>query len=65
VVPDALNQRVARVAAGGAILDEIKMRDGFQAFACGLGGNDGTTLMIATALDFDPTQRARRCLDGP
>jgi hypothetical protein len=34
------------------------MRDGFQAFACGLGGSDGTTLLIATAPDFDPTQRS-------
>jgi hypothetical protein len=58
VVADALNQRVARVAEGGAILDEIKMRDGFQVFACGLGGSDGTTLLIATAPDFDPTPRS-------
>jgi sugar lactone lactonase YvrE len=57
-VADALNQRVVMVAEGGAILDEIQMPDGFQAFACGLGGSDGTTLLIATAPDFDPTQRS-------
>ena len=57
-VADALNQRVVLVAEGGAILDEIKVPDGFQAFACGLGGKDGTTLLIATAPDFDPTKRS-------
>jgi len=57
-VADALNQRVVLVAEGGAILDELKMPDGFQAFACGLGGTDGTTLLIATAPDFDPNLRS-------
>jgi sugar lactone lactonase YvrE len=57
-VADALNQRVVLVGEGGAILDEIKVPDGFQAFACGLGGSDGTTLLIATAPDFDPIQRS-------
>jgi sugar lactone lactonase YvrE len=57
-VADALNQRVVLVEEGGVILDEIKLPDGLQAFACGLGGSDGRTLLIASSPDFDPSARS-------
>jgi sugar lactone lactonase YvrE len=54
---DALNARVVQVAAGGEIVSEIAVPDGLGAFACGLGGSDGRTLLIAAAPDFAPEAR--------
>ncbi len=51
-VADVLNQRIIRVAEGGAILDEIKTL-GLCAFACMLGGDDGRTLFACAAPTFD------------
>lgn len=51
-VADVLNQRLIRVAEGGAILDEIKT-NGLCAFACMLGGEDGRTLFACVAPTFD------------
>jgi sugar lactone lactonase YvrE len=56
-VADVLNQRLIRVAEGGAILDEIKTL-GLCAFACMLGGEDGRTLFACAAPTFDETVAA-------
>ena len=49
---DALGRRVARLAPGGGIAEEIAMPEGLGAFACMLGGEDGRTLLICSAPDF-------------
>ncbi|HUF98219.1 MAG TPA: SMP-30/gluconolactonase/LRE family protein [Ilumatobacter sp.] len=49
---DAVGSRVIRVASGGDILDSIPMPDGLGAFACQLGGSNGSTLLICAAPDF-------------
>ncbi|MEZ5373934.1 MAG: SMP-30/gluconolactonase/LRE family protein [Microthrixaceae bacterium] len=49
---DAIGARCVRVAEGGEITDEIPMPDGLGAFACMLGGPEGTTLLICAAPDF-------------
>ena len=53
---DALRGRVARIAEGGEVVDEIEVGNG--AFACMLGGHDGTTLFICTAPSFAEQERA-------
>ena len=50
-VADVLNNRVIRVAEGGAILEE-KKTGGMNAFACMLGGEDGCTLFACAAPTF-------------
>jgi sugar lactone lactonase YvrE len=47
---DAVGGRVARLAPGGAIVEEIQAPLGV--FACMLGGEDGRTLLICAAPDF-------------
>jgi sugar lactone lactonase YvrE len=54
---DALGGRVARVAPGGEIVDEIATPDGLGVFACMLGGDDGRTLLLACAPDFAEENR--------
>jgi hypothetical protein len=49
-----------RAPVGGDILAEIALPDALHAFACALGGDDGRTLLIAAAPDFDPSARAAR-----
>jgi sugar lactone lactonase YvrE len=49
---DALGGRVARLAPGGGIVEEIRTPEGLGAFACMLGGDDGRTLLICSAPDF-------------
>lgn len=53
---DALSGRVARIAEGGDIVDEVEVGSG--AFACMLGGDDGTTLFICSAPSFAEHERA-------
>jgi sugar lactone lactonase YvrE len=48
-VADAANNRVCRVAEGGAILAEIAAPEGQGVFACALGGLDGRDLLICAA----------------
>ena len=57
-VADGLNSRVLRVAAGGAIVDEIAAPGGMGVYACALGGDDGTTLLLCCAPDFYEHTRA-------
>jgi sugar lactone lactonase YvrE len=55
---NALGGAVCRVAPGGQIVDEIKMPEGLGVFACGLGGEDGRTLICCGAPDFDEHARS-------
>lgn len=52
---DALNGRVVRIAEGGELLDQVEVGSG--AFACMLGGDDGTTLFICSAPSFAEHER--------
>ena len=55
-VADAANNRVCRVAEGGAILAEIAAPQGQGVFACALGGRDGHELLICAAPGSQPEQ---------
>lgn len=57
-VADALHNRVVRVAAGGAIMQEVSTGDR-GAYSCTLGGPDGRTLFICSAPDFNYEARAK------
>ncbi len=58
-VADAANNRVCRVAEGGAILAEIAAPEGLGVFACALGGLDGRELLICAA----PGSQPEECLE--
>ena len=49
---DEVGARIARVAEGGEIVDEIAAPEGLNFFACALGGADGRTMLICAAPDF-------------
>ncbi len=49
-----ISNQVLRVAEGGEVLDEVRTSDERQPFACMLGGEDGRTLFVCTAIDSDP-----------
>jgi len=49
---DSLHRRCARIAPGGAILDEIPSPDGLVFYGVMLGGDDGRTLLICAAPDW-------------
>lgn len=49
---NALGAALCRVAPGGQIVDEVAMPEGLGVFACGLGGEDGRTLIACAAPDF-------------
>ena len=55
---NALGAAVCRVAPGGQIVDEVAMPEGLGVFACGLGGEDGRTLIACAAPDFYEQARA-------
>ncbi|MCW2959526.1 MAG: SMP-30/Gluconolaconase/LRE-like region-containing protein [Solirubrobacterales bacterium] len=55
-VADALNGRAARVAPGGAIVDEVRAPNG-GLYSCALGGEDGRTLLCCTAPGFSDVER--------
>jgi sugar lactone lactonase YvrE len=55
---NALGGAVCRVAPGGEIVEEVAMPDGLGVFACGLGGEDGRTLVACPAPDFHEEARA-------
>ena len=55
---NALAGVICRIAPGGAIVDEIGMPEGLGVFACGLGGDDGRTLVACAAPDSDEAARA-------
>jgi len=56
---DSLGRRVVLVAEGGAVLREIGLPDGLNAYACCLGGLDETSLLIAAAPDYDSRRRSQ------
>lgn len=58
-----ISHQVLRVAEGGEVLEEIRTSDERQPFACMLGGDDGHTLFVCTAIDSEP-ESARRHLAG-
>src|SRR5436190_6425663 len=55
---DAAGGGCRRVAEGGTVTDEVRLPDGFAAFACMLGGQDGRALLICAAPDFLEHNRA-------
>jgi sugar lactone lactonase YvrE len=54
---DEVGARCVRLAPGGEIVDEIRMPEGLDVFACMLGGEDGRTLLMCCAPDFDEQAR--------
>ena len=54
-IADAIGNRVLRVREGGEIVDEIGVGTGV--FACMLGGDDGRTLFLCAAPDFQEHAR--------
>jgi len=56
-IADAIGQRVVRVREGGAIVQTLSTAP-LGVFACALGGDDGRTLFLCVAPDFD--EHARR-----
>lgn len=55
-IADCINQRAARIAEGGEILDEVSTAPN-GVFAVALGGDDGKTLFMCLAPDFDEAKR--------
>ena len=55
---DALGNRVLRVAPGGEVVEGIAGPDGLGIYACQLGGESGTTLLLCCAPDFFEHNRA-------
>ena len=55
-VADAIANRAVRLAEGGTILDEVKLDEG--CYACMLGGDDGRTLFLCVAPNFNEDERA-------
>ena len=58
---NALGAAVCRVAPGGQIVEEVAMPEGLGVFACGLGGDDGRTLIACAAPDFHEAARKAAC----
>ena len=54
---DEAGGRCIRIAPGGAIVEEIHTPEGFGCYACGLGGDDGRTLLLCAAPDFLESNR--------
>jgi sugar lactone lactonase YvrE len=54
---DALGERCLRIAPGGDIVEEIVAPQGLGIFACMLGGDDGRTLLLCAAPDFQEHNR--------
>jgi sugar lactone lactonase YvrE len=54
---DFVGGRCIRIAPSGEIVDEIHMPQGLGCFACGLGGDDGRTLLLCAAPDFLESSR--------
>jgi sugar lactone lactonase YvrE len=55
-IADALGNRVLRIREGGEIAEEVPVGTGV--FACMLGGQDGRTLFLCAAPDFDREARS-------
>jgi hypothetical protein len=55
-IADCAHQRALRIAEGGEILDEVSTAPN-GVFAVALGGDDGRTLFLCVAPDFDEAAR--------
>jgi sugar lactone lactonase YvrE len=55
---DARHNRCCRIAEGGAVLAELALPEGLRCFACMLGGDDGRTLLVCGAPDYDVRRRS-------
>lgn len=55
-IADFAHRRCVRVLPGGHLVDEFVVDTG--AFSCALGGENGRTLFVCTANNFDPAQRS-------
>ena len=51
---------VQRIREGGEVVDLVELDDGYLAYACMLGGDDGTTLFICAAPTADPSRMQTR-----
>jgi sugar lactone lactonase YvrE len=56
-VADLAGARCIRIAPGGAIVDQVRTPEGLGCFACALGGEDGRTLLVCAAPDFQEANR--------
>lgn len=56
-VADAIFNRVCRIADGGQILEELRTPEGLGIYSCALGGEDGHSLLICAAPDYDQEKR--------
>jgi sugar lactone lactonase YvrE len=56
---DAVGARCCRVAPGGEIVEEIRAPEGLGIFACMLGGEEGRTLLLCAAPDFQEANRSQ------
>jgi len=54
---DGLGGPTCRIAPGGEIVEQIELPEGLGAFACMLGGDDGRTLLLCAAPDFNEANR--------
>ena len=55
---DAVGKRCVLVEEGGAIVRELAAPDGLAVFACMVGGDDGSTLLLCCAPDSDREARS-------
>jgi sugar lactone lactonase YvrE len=55
---DEVGARCCRLAPGGEIVEEIRAPEGLDIFACMLGGEDGRTLLLCAAPDFEERRRS-------
>jgi len=54
---DAIGGRCIRIAPGGDVVDDLRAPEGLGIFACMLGGDDGRTLLLCAAPDFQERNR--------
>jgi sugar lactone lactonase YvrE len=54
---DEAGGRCIRIAPGGTIVEELHTPEGLGCYACGLGGDDGRTLLVCAAPDFLESNR--------
>jgi sugar lactone lactonase YvrE len=55
---DAAHGRCCRIAEGGEVVEEVQLPEGLRCFACMLGGEDGRTLLLCGAPDYDARRRS-------
>lgn len=58
-VADGAGHRCCLVAEGGEVVEEVSSPAGLRFYACMLGGDDGRTLLLCAAPDYDEERRSR------